>query len=166
MRSMNRLVRVAAAALVGALVAVSCGTDGFPDLAIEVPEPVPAQPPVGMELVWSDEFDGNEVDRSNWTYDIGGWGWGNGEAQYYTDRPENARTQDGLLVIELREEEFDGSIYTSARLKSQDLQDFQYGRIEARIKVPEGKGTWPAFWMLGSGSNRIHPTREELALRR
>ena len=55
-----------------------------------------------MELVWSDEFDGDAIDRSNWTYDIGGWGWGNGEAQYYTDRPENARTQNGLLVIELR----------------------------------------------------------------
>ncbi len=104
-----------------------------------------------MELVWSDEFDGDEIDRTNWTFDIGGWGWGNGEAQYYTDRPENARTEDGLLVIELREEAFDGSFYTSARMLTQGLREFQYGRIEARIKVPSGAGTWPAFWMLGSG---------------
>ena len=70
--------------------------------------------------------------------------------RYYTDRAENARLQNGLLLIELREEQFEDSYYTSARLKSQGLQEFQYGRIEARIKVPKGAGTWPAFWMLGS----------------
>jgi beta-glucanase (GH16 family) len=118
------------------------------------PEPIPPVPPEGMELVWSDEFDGDGIDPANWTYDIGGWGWGNGEAQYYTDRPENARTEDGLLVIELRKESYDGSSFTSARLKSQGLQEFQYGRIEARIKVPQGAGTWPAFWMLGQNFNR------------
>lgn len=117
---------------------------------IASPEPVPVDPPDGMELVWSDEFDGDAIDLTNWTYDIGGWGWGNGEAQYYTDRPENARTQNGLLVIELREEQFEESYHTSARLKTQGLQEFQYGRIEARIKVPKGAGTWPAFWMLGA----------------
>ncbi len=117
---------------------------------IQTPEPVPTNPPAGLQLVWSDEFDGDEIDPANWTYDIGGWGWGNGEAQYYTDRPENARTQNGLLVIELREEQFDGSYFTSARLKTQGLQEFQYGRMEARIKVPKGSGTWPAFWMLGA----------------
>jgi beta-glucanase (GH16 family) len=101
--------------------------------------------------VWNDEFDGGEIDLTNWTYDIGGWGWGNGEAQYYTDRPENARVENGLLVIEARQEQFEGSYYTSARLKTQGLREFQYGRFEARIKVPEGAGLWPAFWMLGSG---------------
>jgi beta-glucanase (GH16 family) len=121
-----------------------------PTTTIATPEPIPIEPPAGMELVWSDEFDGDEIDRSSWTYDIGGWGWGNGEAQYYTDRPENARLQNGLLVIELRREEYDGSYYTSARLKTQGLREFQYGRIEARIKVPRGAGTWPAFWMLGT----------------
>ena len=117
---------------------------------MQPPEPIPVDPPDGMELVWSDEFDGDAIDLANWTYDIGGWGWGNGEAQYYTDRAENARTENGLLVIELREEEFDGSFYTSARLKTQGLQEFQYGQLEARIKVPSGSGTWPAFWMLGA----------------
>ena len=126
-------------------------TEPAPTTTIAAPEPIPPIAPDGMELVWSDEFDGPQVDRNNWTYDIGGWGWGNGEAQYYTDRETNARTQNGLLVIEAHEEEFEGSIYTSARLLSRGLQEFQYGRIEARLKVPEGAGTWPAFWMLGSG---------------
>ena len=111
--------------------------------------PIPELP--GWTLVWHDEFDGKKVNEENWTYDIGGWGWGNGEAQYYTSREENARLEDGLLVIEARQEKFENSYYTSARLKSQGIQEFQYGRVEARIKVPEGKGFWPAFWMLGAG---------------
>jgi hypothetical protein len=119
-------------------------TEG-PTTTIATPDPIPAEPPEGMELVWSDEFDGDAIDLANWTYDIGGWGWGNGEAQFYTDRPENSRTQNGLLVIELREEQYEGSYYTSARLKTQGLQEFQYGHLEARIKVPSGSGTWPAF---------------------
>lgn len=112
------------------------------------PEPIVA--PEGYELVWSDEFDGDAVDRTNWTYDIGGWGWGNGEAQYYTDLTENARVEDGMLVIEGRQERFEDSYYTSARLKTQGLREFRYGRIEARMKVPRGAGVWPAFWMLGA----------------
>ncbi len=118
------------------------------------PEPLPIEPPEGFELVWNDEFDGDSINRDNWTYDIGGWGWGNGEGQYYTDRPENARVENGLLVIESRFERFENSYYTSARLLTQGLQAFQYGRIEARIKVPAGKGTWPAFWMLGDNFGR------------
>jgi beta-glucanase (GH16 family) len=128
-----------------------------PTTTIATPEPIPIEPPEGMELVWSDEFDGDAIDRANWTYDIGGWGWGNGEAQYYTDRPENSRTQNGLLVIELLQEKFEDKYHTSARLKSQGLQEFQYGRIEARIKVPKGAGTWPAFWMLGSDFEQDAP---------
>ena len=103
-----------------------------------------------MELVWADEFDGDTIDPSNWTFDIGGGGWGNGEAQYYTDRSENARVEDGRLVIELRQERFEDSYYTSARLTTLGLREFQYGRIEARVRVPSGAGTWPAFWALGA----------------
>jgi beta-glucanase (GH16 family) len=110
--------------------------------------PIPDLP--GWELVWHDEFDGDAIDSANWTYDTGAGGWGNGEAQYYTSRPENARVEDGLLVIEARQEKYEDSYYTSARLKTQGLQSFQYGRIEARLKVPAGDGLWPAFWMLGS----------------
>ena len=94
------------------------------------------------------------IDPTNWTFDYGGWGWGNGEAQNYTDRPENARVENGLLVISLLQEKYEDSYYTSARLKTEGLREFQYGRIEIRAKVPRGSGTWPAFWMLGSGFTR------------
>ncbi len=114
------------------------------------PEPIPIDVREGWELVWHDEFDGDEIDPTNWTYDIGGWGWGNGEAQYYTSRLKNARVQNGLLVIEAHQEKYEGSYYTSARLLTQGLREFQYGRVEARLKVPAGRGLWPAFWMLGS----------------
>ena len=118
---------------------------------LPAPEPIAPVAPPGMELVWSDEFDGDKINPDNWRFDQGGWGWGNGESQFYTDRPQNARVVDGMLVIEAWEEEYLGSYYTSARLLSQGLQEFQYGRIEARLNVPAGKGTWPAFWMLGTG---------------
>lgn len=106
--------------------------------------------PAGWQLSWHDEFDGKKIDPSIWTFDEGGHGWGNGEAQYYTNRPDNARVEDGMLVIEARQEKYENSYYTSARLKTQGLKETQYGRIEARIKVPAGLGLWPAFWMLGS----------------
>ena len=138
-----RRVRVVAGLLGVASVAGACGTGDAPAAADVVA-------PAGMELVWSDEFDGDEIDRSNWTFDLGGGGWGNGEAQHYTDRPENARVEDGMLVIELREEQYEGSSFTSARLTTQGRREFQYGRIEARLRVPRGVGTWPAFWMLGA----------------
>jgi beta-glucanase (GH16 family) len=113
-------------------------------------EATPIAVPDGWNLIWHDEFDGKAIDTQNWTYDLGAGGWGNGEAQYYTSRPENARLENGTLVIEARQEKYEDSYYTSARLKTQGLQNFQYGRIEARLKVPSGKGLWPAFWMLGS----------------
>jgi beta-glucanase (GH16 family) len=103
-------------------------------------------------LVWSDEFDQDGAPNpDNWTYDIGNGidGWGNRELQYYTDRPENVKVENGVLVITAREESFQGSNYTSARLKTRGLFEKQYGRFEARIKVPFGQGYWPAFWMLG-----------------
>jgi len=113
--------------------------------------PTPIEPPDGWQLVWHDEFDEKKIDVSNWTYDLGGGGWGNGEMQTYTDTTDNARVDDGILIITAQKEtlESGGSVFKSARLKTQGLQTFQYGRIEARIKVPEGKGLWPAFWMLG-----------------
>ena len=121
---------------------------------IAPPEPEPIDESDGWELVWNDEFDGDAIDETNWTYDLGGWGWGNGEAQFYTTRPENARVENGLLVISLLQEKYEESYYTSARLKTQGLREFQYGRIEARMKVPPGAGTWPAFWMLGASFGR------------
>ncbi len=101
-------------------------------------------------LVWSDEFETAGLpDPNKWTYDEGGSGWGNNELQYYTRaRPENARVENGLLVIEARKESFGGRDYTSARLRSKGSGDWTYGRFEIRAKLPRGRGTWPAIWML------------------
>ena len=116
-----------------------------------LPSPTPEWERPGWKIVWQDEFEGTELDLTNWTFDIGGNGWGNQELEAYTDRPENVRVEDGMLVIEAREERemIGGRDYSSARIKTQGLHAWQYGRIEARIKLPYGQGIWPAFWMLG-----------------
>ncbi|MCL6296401.1 glycoside hydrolase family 16 protein [Jejuia spongiicola] len=108
------------------------------------------------ELVMSDEFDTDGAPNSAiWNYNIGTGdnGWGNGELQYYTDRTENVTVQNGVLVITAKEEQFNGSNYTSARLLTKGKFQQTYGRFEARIKLPYGKGIWPAFWLLGDDSN-------------
>jgi beta-glucanase (GH16 family) len=101
-------------------------------------------------LVWSDEFEGSgAVDTTKWTFDIGNWGWGNKELQYYTEnRTENARREDGSLVIEARKNDM-GQPWTSARLTTRGKVTFLYGKIEIRAKVPLGRGTWAAGWTLG-----------------
>ena len=115
----------------------------------------------GYELLWSDEFYGSEINSSNWTHETGTGpnsdGWGNWEWQYYTDRSENSRIENGKLVIEARRENYEGRGYTSARLTTQGKQSFQYGKIEARIKLPAGgRGIWPAFCMLGYNITTAH----------
>lgn len=104
-------------------------------------------------LVWSDEFNGSKLDESVWNYNTGGGGWGNNESQYYTNRPENIRLVDGCLEIEARKEKYENREYTSARIYSKGKKSFLYGKMEARIKFPGGKGTWPAFWMMGESGN-------------
>lgn len=104
------------------------------------------------QVVWSDEFDGPIIDKNNWTYDVGtgSWGWGNGELQYYTASSNNAYIENSSLVIEARRENYSGSSFTSARLKSNGRMAFTYGTLEARIKIPDlANGLWPAFWLLG-----------------
>jgi licheninase len=98
--------------------------------------------------VWADEFDANGLPGpARWTYEVGGHGWGNLELQYYTDgRSENARVEGGRLIIEARLDNWQGHRYTSARLNSRP--GWTYGRVEARAKLPSGRGTWPAIWML------------------
>lgn len=114
----------------------------------------PARP--GTELVWNDEFDYKGLpDSAKWNYDTGGHGWGNKELQYYTAwRPENARVENGKLIIEARKEPWEGRSYTSARLVTKGKGDWQYGRIEVRAKLPKGVGTWPAIWLLSSKSEK------------
>lgn len=102
------------------------------------------------QLVWSDEFDGNTIDTNNWTIEVNGNGGGNNEKQYYTNRPENIRLNNGCLELEARKETYENKEYTSGRINSRDKKAFKYGKIEARISLPSGGGTWPAFWTLGS----------------
>lgn len=104
------------------------------------------------KLVWSDEFNYTGLpDSTKWNYDIGGDGFGNNEAQFYTkDRLENARVENGNLVIEARKEDWENKNYTSARLVTKGKQDWKYARIEVRAKLPKGKGTWSAIWMLST----------------
>jgi beta-glucanase (GH16 family) len=109
------------------------------------------------ELVWSDEFDVDGApDPESWGYDTGGWGWGNNELQYHTDRRENSFVKDGLLHIVVRKEQYETNAYTSARLLTKGKREFQYGRIEARIRLPrQFSGLWPAFWMLGANFESV-----------
>ncbi len=106
-------------------------------------------------LVWHDEFDHNgPPNPKKWTYDVGYIA--NHEKQFYVaNRPENARVENGKLIIEARKDGFDGHEITSARLKTQGKASWKYGRFEARVKVPTGIGTWPAFWTLGDRIDTI-----------
>lgn len=107
-------------------------------------------------LIWSDDFDVDGAPNSeNWGYNVGAGGWGNNESQYYTDRTDNAVVSEGTLKIIAKSESFSGSNYTSARLLSKDKFDFIYGRVDIRAKLPEGAGTWPALWMLGSNFETV-----------
>ena len=107
------------------------------------------------KLVIADEFDSEGApDAAIWNFDIGRGsnndGWGNQELQYYTDRTENVKVENGFLLITAQEESFEGASYTSARLTTKGTFEQKYGRFEARIKLPYGQGMWPAFWMLGA----------------
>lgn len=110
----------------------------------------------GARLVWADEFDRPGLpDETKWTLETGGHGWGNQELQFYTSgRRENARVEDGRLVIEARREAREGREYTSARLVTKGKGEWKYGWIEVRAKLPCGRGTWPAIWMLGAEFDR------------
>jgi beta-glucanase (GH16 family) len=105
-------------------------------------------------LVWSDEFDveaGEPINADYWTCEVGGHGWGNAQLEHNTDRTENVvHDGDGHLLIIAREEEYRGNDYTSGRCNTMDKVGFTYGRVEARLNLPEGQGIWPAFWMLGA----------------
>lgn len=99
-------------------------------------------------LVWSDEFLGEEIDSTKWSFETGGHGFGNNESQYYTDRPENAFVKDGKLIIRALEEAYEDKKYTSTKLITKDKADWKYGRFEIRAKLPKGQGIWPAIWMM------------------
>lgn len=106
------------------------------------------------ELVWEDSFSGGEIDPGKWNFVEGGWGFGNEESQYYTARKENARIENGTLVLEARQEEYEGMAYTSAKLTTKGKAAWTYGRFSIRAKLPEGQGIWPAIWMMPEDMER------------
>ena len=141
-----------------------CALIAIISMAINCFSQNPATPPTSdWTMVWSDEFsgpNGSPIDRTKWIAETGGKGWGNHELEYYTDHSENASLQDGNLVIRALQEKYIGPDgvernYTSARLKTFGKFSQTYGRFEARIKIPDGQGIWPAFWMLGDDIDRV-----------
>jgi beta-glucanase (GH16 family) len=104
----------------------------------------------GWQLMWSDDFSGNTIDTNNWTFDSGNGngGWGNRELEYYTSRSENVYVADNMLHIVARKEDYQGKDYTSAKLKTRGRFSQKYGRFEFCARLPEGKGYWPALWMM------------------
>ena len=114
-------------------------------------------------LSWQDEFNapnGTPPDQTKWIEETGGNGWGNGELQYYTSRRQNIRQENGDLVIEAIQEKFTGPDgverdYTSARVNTRGRFSQEYGRFEARIKNPAGRGVWPAFWLMGDDFSTV-----------
>ena len=131
-------------------IVIYCNRPSSPNSSLPPPNSPPQ--PTQWQQVWSDEFNYTGLpDSTKWNYDIGGNGWGNNELEFYTQkRLENARVENGNLVIEARKESWQGLNYTSARLLTKNKGDWQYGKIEVRAKIPKGRGTWPAIWMLGS----------------
>jgi len=105
------------------------------------------------QLVWADEFNGNRIDTTAWTFEAGNSGWGNNEHEFY--QASNATVKNGNLIITARKESVGTASYTSARMKTQGKKKFLFGRIEARIKIPVGQGLWPAFWMLGENISSV-----------
>ena len=121
------------------------------------PDPDPQEDPIDYPsgydtLYWSDEFDGDSLDTSNWTHQIGNGdgGWGNGESQYYTN--SNDIVSNGELIIRAKKESMGGFSYTSTRIITQNNVHFTYGYVEARIALPNVNGMWPAFWMMPNDS--------------
>ena len=107
-----------------------------------------------MNLTWTDEFEGPDINTNAWTFEFGDSGWGNEELQYYSDSEENAKIIDGKLVITAKTGD-PSHQYTSARMITKDKQEFKYGRIDIRAKLPKGQGIWPALWMLGANIDEV-----------
>ncbi len=107
----------------------------------------------GMSLVWRDEFEGNNLNPSDWKHETGGSGWGNNELEYYQEK--NTAVHDGYLIITAEKENVGGKNYTSSRIITQGKKEFQYGRVDIRALLPSGQGIWPALWMLGGNATTV-----------
>lgn len=111
------------------------------------------------KIKWAEEFNEAAINTENWTFEIGNGcnqgicGWGNNELESYTDQEENARIENGHLIIEAKPEGETG--YSSARMITKDKEEFRFGRIDIRAKLPKGQGIWPAIWMLGANIDDV-----------
>lgn len=115
------------------------------------PQPATSQYEFAPTTSWQDEFNyTGKPDATKWSYDLGDHGWGNNELENYTDKIENAKVENGNLVITAIKEPSGKQQYSSTRLVSKGKGDFLYGKFEIRAKLPKGRGTWPAIWMLAS----------------
>ncbi len=119
-----------------------------------------SESPDGWNLVWNDEFDGDDIDTSKWSARVWAPRKVNDEDQAYTEREKNLRIEDGMLVIEAHLEDYEDAKYTSGRLHTEGKGDFLYGRFEIRALLPRGQGSWPAIWMLPSDPYRYSTTCE------
>lgn len=125
------------------------GTIRNDDTFVDVPEDgyITPEEYTGWTKIWADEFEGTQINSSNWTHELGDHGWGNNELQNYTNSSENSYVSDGKLFIEAKKV---GSGYTSARMITANKFDFVHGRVDIRAQLPKGQGVWPALWMLGA----------------
>ncbi|WP_149242933.1 glycoside hydrolase family 16 protein [Dyadobacter sp. 32] len=144
---MKNLHRIASTAVCTLHVLVSCAQpSGNPQM--------PKLYEFGSTPVWQDEFNySGKPDHTKWSYNLGDHGWGNHELQNYTNDAKNARVENGNLIIEAIREKSGKLDYSSARLVSKEKGDFLYGKFEIRARLPQGRGTWPAIWMLASQNN-------------
>lgn len=150
---------------------VSCGGGSSSEISTPTPTSIKSNPPAGYKLVWADEFNKDGLpDPANWGYDTEAnkTGWYNHELQYYASgRLDNSKVSNGKLIIAARKEalstvaDYGGQAYTSARLLTRGKASWTYGFFEVRAKLPCGKGTWPAIWMLGT-ANVPHPANGEI----
>jgi len=136
---------------------IACNDSDTPEDPTPPPPPPVVEEPDFTNLFWSQEFD-TDIDPNVWTHEFGASGWGNNEWQNYGDSPENSFVEDGKLIIRAN---YNGNgltlnNFTSARMITKDKFEFKYGKVEARVKLPEGQGIWPAFWMLGASFPNIN----------
>ncbi len=172
-KKMKQFGRLSHNLLAGSALAVTVGCVDFgsgqnaADPAVTVSTATQTGAPPRWEAVWSDDFDASELDRDKWRAEVSCWGGGNDERQCYTDRAENIRISDGILHLVARPEKHTGPRfpeglrgapggtmerdYTSGKVRTRGLAEWRYGRFSARMKLPEGQGTWPAFWMMPAG---------------
>lgn len=125
-----------------------CKKNGV-DSTGNTPSPTDTIPTIpGWTLVWHDEFNGPDIDPRKWEWEVNCDGGGNNELQCYTNSRSNSYIEDGKLVIKAVKEDYYTRHYTSARMRTRNRGDWKFGRFEARMKLPYGRGMWPAFWML------------------